>query len=141
MEPRKEEAGSIIYAELEEICEIIFHELGEIDIGFTINHQDKMVIRMKKGTILGAYNCTYNKKTMFLYKCKTDIEGYMLRKQVWLEILEDNKIICETLKENIKKYYFTTIKYKVSSEKRNYINKLKKRVGFNQIMSVVDLEK
>ena len=84
---------------------------------------------MKKGTILGAYNCTYNKKTMYLYKCKSDVEGFMLKKRAWGDIVEDYGEIADILKENVKLEYIQTIKFKVNSEKKNYINKLRKRAG------------
>lgn len=44
---------------------------------------------MKKGTIIGAYNVTENIKTHFVFRCHTEVKGFMLRKLTWLEILED----------------------------------------------------
>ena len=68
-EPRVEEKGTIIFRELEEIHEVLFQEKGIIDVGFEINRVPKFVLRMNKGTIIGAYNCFENKKTLFIYRC------------------------------------------------------------------------
>ena len=67
-EPRIEEKGTILFRELEDIHEVIFQEKGVIDIGFEINRIPKFVLRMNKGTIIGAYNCFENKKTIFIYR-------------------------------------------------------------------------
>lgn len=72
MEPRSEEQGKLIYDQLEEVSEFFFIQTGCIDIGFRINLFSKYVIRMdpkKTQVIIGAYNCIFDKKTLFLYKC------------------------------------------------------------------------
>ena len=115
LEPRFEEKGSVLYQELEEITEIFFHEKGQIDIGFEINTKPKFVMRINKGSILGAYNCSFNKRTMFLYKCHTKVEGYMLRKENWFEIMEEYEEIADILKENVKNEYTFKIKIKINA--------------------------
>lgn len=89
MEPRCEEKGNILYKELEEIQELLFHQSGIIDIGYEISRKARYVLRMHSGTIIGGYNCTENKKTVFQYKCTTDVHGFMLRKEHWLNLLEE----------------------------------------------------
>lgn len=39
LEPRHEDAGTILFQELDEINEVIFIETGECDIGYEINKQ------------------------------------------------------------------------------------------------------
>jgi len=64
---------------------------------------------MYKGTILGGYNCTEHVKTSFRYICKSKIEGFMVRKEVWIELLEDFDEIASMMKQNIKQQYFKKI--------------------------------
>lgn len=85
-----------------------------------------MVLRMKQGIIVGAYNCAFNKRTMFLYKAKTLIEGFMLRKEHWLDILDEYTEVATILKENVKKHFLLNIKFKINAEKRRFMSKLKK---------------
>lgn len=129
LEPRFEQKGSILYHELEEIQEILFIENGMLDVGFEINSNPHMVLRVYHGTMVGAYNCTYHRRTMFVYKCRTNIEGYMLRKQAWFDIMEEYEEITDLMKEKIKHQFFRNIKFKICAEKRKFINKLKKRAG------------
>ena len=107
LEPRQEEAGTIIFDELEDLQEIIFHEKGLIDIGFIVDRNAHYVIRMYKGTIIGGYNCTESIKTSFRLICKSKIEGYMVRKETWMELLDDFEEIAVMLKKNAKQKYFT----------------------------------
>jgi hypothetical protein len=110
-----EESGNILYQELEEINEIFFHQKGLIDIGFEVNRKPHKVLRIHCGTIIGAYNCIYNKKTMCLYQCSTRVEGYMLRKKRLFKMLDLFEEIAEIFKENIKQDYFCNIKFKVTA--------------------------
>ena len=59
-EPRFEEAGAIVYQELEEIQEVLFPEKGSIDVGYVINRKPRYVLRISKGCMVGAYNCNEN---------------------------------------------------------------------------------
>ena len=68
LEPRQEPHGSIIFGTNEETNEMFFVNKGAIDIGFELNHRTKMVIRLSKGGVVGAFNCTFDKKTIFIYK-------------------------------------------------------------------------
>jgi len=67
LEPRFEKAGTILYDELDEVNEVLFMNNGEVDVGFKINGQAKFIIRFHCGTIIGAYNCTFSKRTSFIY--------------------------------------------------------------------------
>ena len=63
-----------------------------------------------KGTIVGAYNCCFEKRSLFLYKCKSDVTGYILRKSAWNDLIEDYSEIADILKENVKFEYSHKIK-------------------------------
>jgi hypothetical protein len=73
--PRKELCGSYIFHTLEEVNEIFFIEKGHVNIGFEINRGARYIIRLGKGGVMGGYNCTFNKKTMFVYQVHDYFEG------------------------------------------------------------------
>lgn len=125
MEPRFEQEGFELFKELEDVSEILFLEKGFIDVGFEINRRPHMVLRIRSGTIIGGYNCSFNRKNMFLYRCYSNIEGYMLRKESWYEMMEEYEEVAGILKENMKKEFFTKIKSKAMTEKRKFIKRLK----------------
>ena len=80
MEPRREYRGSVLYEELEEIQEIFFVSKGTMDIGYELNKSRKFVVRYTDKTVVGAYNCSFNKRSMFIFRCKTECKGYFIRK-------------------------------------------------------------
>ena len=80
---------------------------------------------MNKGTILGAYNCFENKQTLFLYRCYTRVQGFMLRKYVWLDLVEEIPEIGIELKENIRIKYVRDIYLKVNQEKKIFMRRMR----------------
>ena len=71
LEPSRFSAGEILYKTIEEVQEIFFIEKGTVDIGFEISREEKYVIRLQKGGVIGIYNVTFDKKTIFIYKVNT----------------------------------------------------------------------
>lgn len=43
--------------------------------------------------MVGAYNVSFNKRSVFIYKCSTDCQGYFIRKENWHVILAKDKHI------------------------------------------------
>ena len=127
LEPRLEKAGSILFEELEEINEIFFVSEGQIEIGFELNKQRKFVIRYTNKTVIGGYNCTLDKRSIFVYKCRTDCEGYTIRKEQWQAILEQFEKIRLTIERNVETDYIQNIMTKVLNAKKATIKKLQKR--------------
>ena len=93
LQPRFEREGEILFQELEEINEIFFVCTGQVDIGYNINRERKYVIRYSDRTMIGAYNCTFNKRAIFLYKCKSDCSGQFIRKEHWKDLMESFEVI------------------------------------------------
>lgn len=54
---------------------------GTVDVGFEISRTAKYVLRLPSRNVIGAFNCTFNKKTMFIYKASSNIEAFSIRKQ------------------------------------------------------------
>jgi len=74
-----------------------------------------MVIRLSKGGVVGAFNCTFNKKTIFIYKVQGMFKGYTIRKLNWLKIIMNEEYceIAEIIKKNVEEEYHLKIKSKV----------------------------
>ena len=135
LEPRFESKDTVLFLELDEIHEVIFVEQGKVDVGFELNRRRKFAIRFTDKVMIGSYNCTFNKKTLFVYRCFTDICGYIIRKAKWLEIIDGYPEISGKFKENIERDYLHQIKNKVLIEKEKEIAKLK--ISHGQILGVV----
>jgi hypothetical protein len=62
LEPRSFKSRETIYVELDEVNEILFIESGEYDIGYEVNKTEKFKLRLKKNTVIGAFNICFNKR-------------------------------------------------------------------------------
>ena len=139
LEPRQEDAGTILFQELDEINEVIFIETGECDIGYEINKQQKYVIRYSKSTVVGAFNCTFNKRAIFCYKANSECKGYSIRRSNWVQLVDENEFpnISKILKKNVEYDYLTNIKNKVLDCKKKHILKYQKRSDYQQMLTII----
>jgi hypothetical protein len=139
LEPRRIKPNTIIYRTVEEVDEIFFIDKGSVDIGFEISRETKYVIRLEKGGVVGIYNVTYDKKTIFLYKVKHFFEGFSIRRANWMSIIfsEEHKDITIFMREQIKQEYEVSIKFKVLEVYNKEMSKLKKRHDKDEVMTVM----
>ena len=141
LEPRFERKGLILYNELEEISEIFFVSKGSTDIGYQVNKKPKFVIRYTDKTMVGAYNVSFNKRSLFIYKCSTDCHGYFIRKQKWVSILSQDKDIETFINQNVEKWYINQIKRKVLQLKEKDLMKMSIRKDFDCVYTVSNKDK
>ena len=75
---------------LEEFTTVMFVNHGIIQIGYEINGENRYVIQRNNGIVIGAYGITNNERSKHIYRCKTEVEGYFIRKEQWLDALIQN---------------------------------------------------
>ena len=90
LEPRHEEARTILINELDEFNEIIFVTKGDVAIGYEINKVKKYCIKYTDRAVIGGYGVTFNNRSAFIYAALTDINGYSIRKCNWFKLCEEN---------------------------------------------------
>ena len=129
LEPRREPSGTILYRTIEEVEEMFFIEKGSVNIGFEINRDIKWILRLQKGGVIGAYNMTFNCKTVFMYKVHHTFKGLSIRKDNWLSLMNNQEYVEITsfIKNNVKIEYNNKIKKPMIFEQKKYIQKLKMR--------------
>lgn len=127
--PRRELKGTVLFNTLEEVNEIFFIEQGCVNIGFEINRGHRFVIRLSSGGVVGGYNCTFNRKTQFVYQVCQDMEAQTLKKHEWRSLLSDPDyaVLSRSLRANQEREYLTRIKNRVTAEKAKYLDSLKRR--------------
>lgn len=142
LEPRQEDAFTMLFEELDEIREVIFIEKGECDVGYEINKKKKFVIRYSNATVIGGYNCTFDKRAIFCYRTKTLCEGYSVRKKNWMALISEDEFpsISKTLKRNVENDYLKNIKEKVLACKKKHIAKYHKRSDYQQMLTIIPHE-
>ena len=79
LEPNRDTRRTVLLDELEDVCEVIFIMSGKVVIGYEINKEKRYAIRFKDKCIIGAYSCTFNKRSDFIYTALTDTESLFIR--------------------------------------------------------------
>lgn len=67
--------------------------------------------------MIGAYNCTFNKRAIFFYRVVQDIKGYYITKRNWRDLLDAYPTISENFKKNVIEDYSLNIRSKVLASK------------------------
>lgn len=73
--PRKIQKGCKIFVEQEEVDELLFVMKGSYAIGFEINKIEKMIIKQNNASVVGGFEFAYNRRSMYIYKSRTEIQG------------------------------------------------------------------
>lgn len=127
LEPRRDSKHSILVDELDEFNEISFISKGQVVIGYEINKQRRYCIQFNDKCVIGAYGITFNKRAAFIYTALTHVEGFFIRKQEWLDILQISPEIAFVIKKNVLMDYLCKIRLKVMVNKRKAIEKIQTR--------------
>ena len=137
--------GEVIYQELDECLMTFFFITGSFSIGFEMNRHHHPVVKFTntatKGQIIGAYGCTFDKRSSFLYKTLNDCEGFFIRKGNWKEALEESPELSKSLSINIKQNYEESIQKPIMARKREAMEKWKTRNDYEGILSLDDFDK
>ena len=138
LEPIETEPNILIVGELDEFTEVLFYMTGSYNIGFTVNRVHKFPLRYGGCRVIGAYNVSYNKRSMFAYKTYERCQGYFVRKSNWLRIMaeEEYQYLVELFKQNAREEYFSTIKSRLLECKEFELRKLSDRADFDTVITL-----
>lgn len=90
LEPFREQAKTVLTSEIEEFQEISFVTKGTVVVGFEFNKKPVYCFKQNHDCSIGAYDCTFEQRSRFIYTSLTYIEGYFIRKTKWLSALKMN---------------------------------------------------
>ena len=127
LEPIFYNSGTMIANELDEFSEISFCMKGRCAIGYEINNQKRYCIKYTDNFVIGAYDLTFNKRSMFIYRSMSYIEGYFIRKQDWMELINDYSSIGLCIKRNILLNYLLKVRIKINVHKERAMSMQKLR--------------
>ena len=125
LEPRLRSKESIVYQTVEDVEEMYFIMKGSVNIGFEFNRNIINVVRLRQGCAIGAYNCTFDKKTIFNYSVNSRLEAFIIRKREWYHLMNDCyfKEIVQPMRKNIENNYMTVIKDPIIRFQHKYLNR------------------
>ena len=138
LEPRRYNEKTIIYEELQEILEITFVLSGTYFIGYEINKVKKMKLHRPPNTVFGGFELFFGKKSMFIYKCNYEINGFAIRRDNWLALQEEDVFMTFDLKRNIFNDYVEEIRKPLLEHKMKDFAILENRADMNSIVAITD---
>ena len=76
-------AGDIWFYELDDINEVLFVMDGKFGIGYEINRTKRYHIEINACSIIGSVEVSYDRRSLYIYKALTNIEGFFMTKINW----------------------------------------------------------
>lgn len=103
LEPRQfVDLDEIIQDQYQEVYEVLFVTSGSVLVGYRL-FRETFWAKFLQRAIIGAFPCMTNKVSEFIYKPMEIIHGFAIKKENFVEILQDR--VGERLQEKIKAYY------------------------------------
>ena len=75
--------GERILNELEDVNQVTFVMRGKYRVGYAVNFFECQKLELTKGSIIGGYECSYDRRSTYIFRAKTDLEGYFITKKQW----------------------------------------------------------
>ena len=75
--------------ELDSVNDIVFIMEGHIDVGFEINKKTMYKLRLMHEIVIGFYECSFDRRSLLIYKSRNISKGYFVRKKNWFFINKD----------------------------------------------------
>jgi hypothetical protein len=88
--PLQIESSEIIFGELDPVEMVLFISEGTVNVGFIFNSNEKKVIRIKKENLIGGFECSYDQRSVYVYKVGQPVQGYFIHKKSWRGLEEIN---------------------------------------------------
>jgi hypothetical protein len=87
--------------------------------------------------VIGDYYLSFNKRSEYVYKTKTDCYGFSIRKKNWKSVIQDNPNIADELLEQIELNYKRLIQTKMDKNIEKFLDKQRHRADYESILRVV----
>lgn len=133
LEPRQENKHVVIVDELEEISEVLFVSKGSIVVGYDINKQKRYCLKFLEKFVVGSYELSFNQRSQVIYTSLTHIHGYSIRRSNWFIIMNEDPLIINAFKNQIKERYFNDVHRRVIKRRRQATEEMKQRSDYQMI--------
>ena len=81
-----------------------------------MNKIKRVCFTYKNNCVIGAYEGVFYQRFSYLYSALTDVSGYFIRKEAFLELLDEAPEIARPFKRNLLMKYILKIKVKMSAK-------------------------
>ena len=125
LEPRQHCTGDIILRDMEEVEEIQFVIKGDFTVGYSINNEEFLALKMSDRNVIGDISIMFRRRSEFLYRAISDMDCQAIRRHNFYEIVDKYKEFGAKLKEKAFKRYKEIIRkpvinHKINAYEKNY---------------------
>lgn len=92
------------------------------------------MIQYKNCNVIGAYNCFFHKRSEFIFTTVSTCEGFSIRKSNWMNIINNNPLIVDELRDKVRFNYVTNVRRKLWYEKALMKEKILERHDYQAIL-------
>lgn len=125
LEPRFFERGDEIFKELDECHEFFFVLKGKYVAGYQINNRTYYRLKFGEGTLLGAFNVMFRKRSHFIMKCSSFMNCLGCRKQNWRVLMDNYPEFEFQLKIKFYNLYEKLIRKPLMKKKEDHLKKFR----------------
>jgi hypothetical protein len=94
------------------------------------------VLRQPSSTLIGGFECSYDRKCHYYYRCYQKLEGYFVRKNTWKNFEQTFPLFMTEIRRNILTKLHSFLKPEMDKAKERHINKIQKRSDYQQIIMI-----
>ena len=91
------------------------------------------MVHLEGNAVLGAYGCSFNKRSLFVYKVFSDASGYSIRKANWVKLSRNHETLSSHFVQAIRDKFENKVKLKIELVKSREYQKLELRADIDQV--------
>ena len=114
---------------------------GKYRTGYAVNNQEMLKLQLTKGSTIGAFECSYDRRSKYIYRASTDVEGYFINKRSWKLLELNHPLFFRTVRRRALHHFSHVIHKNLEICKAKDIAHFDKRSDYKQVMVVQDYDK
>ena len=130
-----------ILSELSDVSQVIYVMKGRYRIGYEVNKNESLKMQLTKGSMIGGYECSYDRRSIYIYRAHTDIEGYFITKRCWKQLEQGHPELFKNIRRKTLMHFANVIHKNLEMLKEKDIEHFDKRSDYKQVLVLRDYDK
>ena len=111
---------------------------GKYRVGYEVNRKETLKIQFTKGSKIGAFECSYDKRSIYVYRAVTDVEGFFMFKKNWKKLEADHPLFFRFIRRQALKQFVEVIRSNLEKCKEKVVVHYDKRSDYEQVLVLRD---
>ena len=138
LNPIRMERRHKIYSELDDVSQVTYVMKGKYRVGYEVNRKETLKIQLTKGSKIGAFECCYDKRSIYVYRAVTEVEGFFITKKNWKQLEADHPMFFTFIRRQALEQFVHVIRYNLEKCKEKVVNHYDKRSDYEQVLVLRD---